>query len=96
MIKFNLLSEKKENIKKINVAVLCFNQIDFWTYLDAFNLEKIDIGYGSIKHNENVYYCITKYEDLINKRFNTYKITRLFVDNPFKMDILNDIQKHII
>jgi hypothetical protein len=92
MIKFKLL--KKEDNR--HIAILCFSQIDFWSYLDVFNLEKIDIGYRSIKHNENVYYCISEYEDLINKQFNTYKLTTSFVDNPYSTDILYNIHKHII
>lgn len=92
MIKYKLLKKEEEK----HIAILCYNDVDFWTYLDAFRLDNKEIGYKTLKHNEIIYYCISKYEDLINKRFNTYKLTKLFVKNPCHLDIICNIQKHII
>lgn len=87
MIKFNLLSEKKENIKKINVAVLVFNETQFlmWIIGNVVGAEFFRTRYDNFK----TYDMVRDIPDMISKRFDSYVITENFMVKENWDDVLS-------
>lgn len=90
MIKFNLLSVKKENIKKHNVAVLVFNEYQYQIWVNE-NIVGVEI---STRYDSFISYCMVRdFPDMISKRFDYYIITENFMVKENWDDILSCLLK---
>lgn len=87
MIKFNLLSVKKENIKKYNVAVLVFNETQFlmWIIENIVGSDFFRTRYDSFK----TYDMVRDVPDMTSKRFDGYVITENFMAKENWDDVLS-------
>lgn len=86
MIKFNLLVEKKKDI-----AILCFNMVDFNGFINKHSHVLRQI-YGD---NIN-FFLVNEYSDIINKKFLTYRTTMFFPNNINSNTLLTNIHQHIL